>query len=86
MKQDQVDALIVSSAGEHITNRVVLVELTAKNRLPAIYPFKEFTDVGGLMAYSVDLGEIYRIVADIVDPQRRQSRRYPLFSNQPNSS
>lgn len=67
MKQDQVDALIVSSAGEHITNRVVLVELTAKNRLPAIYPFKEFTDVGGLMAYSVDLGEIYRIVADIVD-------------------
>ena len=56
MKQDQVDALVVSSAGDHITNRVVLVELAAKNRLPAIYPFKEFTDVGGLMAYSVDLG------------------------------
>jgi putative ABC transport system substrate-binding protein len=67
MKQDQVDALVVSSSGEHVTNRVVIVELAAKNRLPAIYPFKEFTEVGGLLAYSVDLGETYRIVADLVD-------------------
>jgi putative tryptophan/tyrosine transport system substrate-binding protein len=67
MKQDQVDGLVVSSEGDHVTNRVVIVELAAKNRLPAIYPYKDFADVGGLMAYSVDLGEIYRMVADIVD-------------------
>jgi hypothetical protein len=27
-----------------------VLKLAAKNRLPAIYPFKEFPDVGGLMA------------------------------------
>ena len=34
MKQDQVDGLVVSSDGEHITNRVVIVELAAKNGSP----------------------------------------------------
>jgi putative ABC transport system substrate-binding protein len=67
MKQDQVDALVVSSAAEHLTNRAVIVELAAKNRLPAIYPFREFTEVGGLMAYSVDLGVTFRLIANLVD-------------------
>jgi putative tryptophan/tyrosine transport system substrate-binding protein len=67
MKQDQVDGLVVSDDTEHITNRVVIVELAAKNRIPAIYPFEEFTEVGGLLAYSVNLGEMGRRVADIVD-------------------
>jgi putative ABC transport system substrate-binding protein len=55
MEQERVDALVVSSESEHITNRVTLVELAAKSRIPAIYPFREFVDVGGLMAYSADL-------------------------------
>ncbi len=67
MKQDQVDGPVVSAEAEHIANRVVIVELAAKNRTPAIYPFREFTEVGGLLAYSVDLGDTARRVADIVD-------------------
>jgi putative ABC transport system substrate-binding protein len=67
MEQERVDALVVSSAGEHLTNRVAIVELAAKNRLPAIYPYREFTDVGGLLAYSIDLGDTFRLVADLVD-------------------
>jgi putative tryptophan/tyrosine transport system substrate-binding protein len=66
MKQDQVDALLVSSGGEHLTNRVVIVELAAKNRIPTIYPYRDFTELGGLMAYSVDLGVIWRSMADLV--------------------
>jgi hypothetical protein len=41
MRQDQVDGLIVSDEAEHLTHRVVLVELAAKNQIPAIYPFRE---------------------------------------------
>jgi putative ABC transport system substrate-binding protein len=67
MEQEQVDALLVSSQSEHLTNRVAIVELAAKNRLPAIYPYKDFTEVGGLLAYSVDLGDTFRLVADLVD-------------------
>ena len=67
MKQDQVDGLVVSSDPEHIANRVLIVELVAKNGIPAIYPYREFTEVGGLLAYSIDLGETARRIADIVD-------------------
>jgi putative tryptophan/tyrosine transport system substrate-binding protein len=67
MKQDQVDALVVSSEGAHIANRALLVELAAKTRIPAIYPLREFTEVGGLLAYSVDLADIIRRIADLVD-------------------
>jgi putative ABC transport system substrate-binding protein len=35
--------------------------------LPAIYPWREFTEFGGLMAYGVDLQDIYRHAADQVD-------------------
>jgi putative ABC transport system substrate-binding protein len=67
MRQDQVDGLIVSDEAEHLTHRAVLVELAAKNRIPAIYPFREFTEVGGLLAYSVDLGDISRRMANLMD-------------------
>lgn len=67
MMQDQVDALVVSSEAEHIANRSLIAELAAKDRIPAIYPFREFTEVGGLLAYSVDLGETGRRMADLVD-------------------
>ena len=67
MKQDQVDGLVVSDEFEHRTNQMVIVELAAKYRLPAIYPNRRFTEVGGLLAYSADLGGSARRIADIVD-------------------
>jgi putative ABC transport system substrate-binding protein len=50
LEQERVDALVVSDEAEHLSNHVTLVELAAKSRIPAIYPFREFIDVGGLMA------------------------------------
>jgi putative ABC transport system substrate-binding protein len=65
MVADGVDGLIVSDAGEHITNRQLVVDLAANHRLPAIYPFREFVDVGGLLAYGVDLVDVTRRLADM---------------------
>ena len=67
MEQDRADALMVSEDAEHVTNRATIVELAAKGRIPTIYPFREFVEVGGLMAYSVDLADIYRRVANLID-------------------
>ena len=67
MEQDRADALIVSEGAEHLTNRATIVELAAKNRIPAMYPYREFVEVGGLMAYSMDLGDSYRRVANLID-------------------
>jgi putative tryptophan/tyrosine transport system substrate-binding protein len=41
--------------------------LAAESRIPAIYPNREFVDMGGLMAYSYDLADIYRRAADQID-------------------
>ena len=57
MAQDRVDALLVSDEGEHLAYRIVLVELAAKSRIPTLYPYREFVEVGGLMAYSIDLAD-----------------------------
>jgi putative ABC transport system substrate-binding protein len=49
------------------THRARLLELTAQNRLPAIYGFREFVDAGGLMAYGVNFPGMYRRAASYVD-------------------
>ena len=67
MEQDRADALMVSEDAEHVTNRATIVELAAKGRIPTIYPFREFVEVGGLMAYSIDLADIYRRAANLID-------------------
>jgi putative ABC transport system substrate-binding protein len=63
IEQYHLDGLMVSQDTEHFAYRVILVELVAKGRIPAIYPFRELVDVGGLMSYSADLRELFRHVA-----------------------
>lgn len=65
--RDRVDALLVSEVSENLTNRQLIVELAAKHGIPAIYPYREFSDVGGLMAYSIDLADTFRRIAGLVD-------------------
>ena len=49
----------------------MIVELAEKSRLPAIYPFREYVEAGGLMAYSVDFVELFtpaaRFIAQILN-------------------
>jgi putative ABC transport system substrate-binding protein len=44
----------------------LIVELAEKNRLPAIYPWREYMEAGGLMAYTTDLVELLRRMANDV--------------------
>jgi len=67
MEQDRADALMVSDEAEHLTNRATIVELAANGRIPTIYPFREFVEAGGLMAYSIDLPDTFRRFANLVD-------------------
>ena len=60
-------ALAVTPTPVANSNRKLIVELAAKNRLPAIYPDVRWTDAGGLMSYGADRTERYRRVAVIVD-------------------
>jgi putative ABC transport system substrate-binding protein len=44
-----------------------IVDLAAKNRLPAMYPNSEYVETGGLMSYAADLVAMFRRAATHVD-------------------
>jgi putative ABC transport system substrate-binding protein len=50
-----------------VSQRARIVDLVSENRLPAIYPQKEFVEAGGLMAYGADLTDSYRRAASFMD-------------------
>ena len=67
MEQDRADGLMVSDEPEHGTYRATIVEWAAKGRFPAIYPVRDFVEAGGLMAYSPDLADSFRRVANLIE-------------------
>ena len=64
--QERVDAIILNSHGDFLPHRQLIVKLAENNRLPAIYPWREYMEVGGLMAYATDLVELSSRMADDV--------------------
>jgi putative tryptophan/tyrosine transport system substrate-binding protein len=51
-----------------LVNRVKIVSLAARSRLPVVYPYRFFAEAGGLLAYDVDLAENFRHAATYVHP------------------
>jgi putative tryptophan/tyrosine transport system substrate-binding protein len=62
-----VDALVVGDQAEHFTNRQLIAELAEQNHLPAIYPYREQAEVGGLMAYAFNLPDLFHHAANQID-------------------
>src|SRR5260221_5877861 len=48
-------------------HRDLIVALTARHRLPAVYPFRLFVAAGGLMAYGTDQADVQRLAASYLD-------------------
>jgi putative tryptophan/tyrosine transport system substrate-binding protein len=66
-KKGGVGALNISGGAFNTFNMKRIVELVAKNRLPAIYADSEFTDAGGLMSYGPSYSAMFRRAATYVD-------------------
>jgi len=47
--------------------REAIVALAARHQVPAIYPFRFFATIGGLMSYGTDVAEVFRRAAAYVD-------------------
>ena len=60
-------ALIVLNEDFTIANRAEIVSLAARHRLPAVYPFRFFAELGGLLSYGVDLTDNFRRAAPYAD-------------------
>ena len=60
-------ALLVISDSVFIRHKTQLAVLTAKNRLPSVYAFREYVEAGGLMSYGPNLFDLFRRSAAFVD-------------------
>ena len=67
MAQEHVDGIIISDLAENFNNRQLIVDLVGAAKLPAIYPFREYFELGALMAYGPSLSDIWRRLAGYAD-------------------
>jgi putative ABC transport system substrate-binding protein len=60
LAQQKVDALLVGADPRFNSQREQLVRRTARDRLPAIYEWRESAAAGGLMSYGTSLSDAFR--------------------------
>jgi putative tryptophan/tyrosine transport system substrate-binding protein len=76
-------ALTVLTSPMFVTERRRLVDLAARNRLPAVYGLREFVDAGGLMSYGSNTADVYRRAATYVDKILKGAKPADLPVEQP---
>src|ERR1035437_8307698 len=59
--------MILTTSALAQIHRSLIITLTARLRLPAVYPFHLFVTGGGLIAYGPDVTDQYRRAASYVD-------------------
>ena len=60
------NAVMVMDSPQVLQNSTLIAKLLGDAKLPAIFAFTESVEAGGLMAYSFDLIELYKRVADTI--------------------
>jgi putative ABC transport system substrate-binding protein len=81
--KERAGALIVLRGSMFFAHRARLAELAAQRRLPAIYLLREHVEAGGLMAYGVDLRDLFRRAAGYVDRILKGAKPADLPVEQP---
>jgi putative tryptophan/tyrosine transport system substrate-binding protein len=75
--------IIVMPNPANTQNQNLIIEAAARHRMPAIYPFAYYARNGGLVAYSIDLEEQFRLAAAYVDRILRGAKAGELPVQQP---
>jgi putative ABC transport system substrate-binding protein len=83
MTRARVSALIVLPGPMFFGERGRLVDLAARKRLPTVYPWKDFVDAGGFMAYGPNISDLFRRAAAYVDKILRGAMPGDLPVEQP---
>ncbi len=67
IKAERANATMTLRNRLSVTHRAQIVDFAARNRLPAMYPDKEFGEAGGLMSYGVNVADLWGRAATYVD-------------------
>ena len=83
MTKARAEGLVVMPApftGAHARR---IVELAAQGRLPAVYPFREHAEAGGLLVYDINRAAVWRRIGHYVDRIFKGARPADLPVEQP---
>jgi putative ABC transport system substrate-binding protein len=79
----RVDALLVMLSPLVTLHSKHIVELALQQRLPSMYPTRQFAEEGGVMAYGPLVGDLYRRAATYVDKILKGTKPADLPVEQP---
>jgi putative ABC transport system substrate-binding protein len=83
MTSARAGALTVLPSNRFLREHRRLVDLAAKNRLPAVYTSREFVDAGGLMSCGANEPDLFRRAATYVDKILKGAKPGDLPVEQP---
>ena len=81
--RQHVDALVIGIDGLTQMHQQTIVDLVARNRLPAAHPARDFVEAGGLIAYGVNYPDLYFRFASFVDKIFKGAKPADLPVEQP---
>jgi putative ABC transport system substrate-binding protein len=59
--------LVIPPDATMVVHRNLIVELSIRHKLPAVFPFRFFVVAGGLMSYGIDFIDVFRQAGSYVD-------------------
>ena len=83
MARERPDALLVAADPMLDSQHKRIVDLALKNRLPAMYQWREHVEDGGLISYGASLPALYRRLAIYVDRVLKGEKPAELAVEQP---
>jgi putative tryptophan/tyrosine transport system substrate-binding protein len=67
IRKRRPDGVLLMAAPALFPYRQAIVEFMAANRIPAVYPFREFAEAGGLLVYATNFDDLFRQAAAYID-------------------
>jgi putative ABC transport system substrate-binding protein len=67
MTQAHAHAIMIGAQVENYAHRRLIVDLARDNRLPGVYPWRGYAEVGGFMAYGINNADMFLRAAGYVD-------------------
>jgi ABC-type uncharacterized transport system substrate-binding protein len=81
--KERDERLLTTIETVFLVHRARVLELAAKHGLPAMYPYREFADAGGMMSYGPNRLALYRRLAVYVDKMLKGAKPADMPVEQP---
>ena len=84
LTKDRPNAFLVPADTFLVSQRSRIAQFAIENKLPSIYPFREYIEAGGLIAYAPNYPDLFRRAASYVDKILKGAKPGELPIERPN--